>query len=158
MRRVLLTLPFLLAGCDLSMAKQARHEAQGGATLWQNGPAAGDDAPAGTVAQDQPARDAAATTPPHVTPELLARGEDRYRIFCTPCHAETGDGLGRIVQRGFPRPPAFGPQDNPRRTVDAITRGYGVMYPFADRIDPADRWAVAAYVEALKKLPVGQGR
>ncbi len=111
------------------MTKQARHEAQGGATLWQDGPAAGDDAPAGTVAQDQPARDAAATAPPHVTAALLARGQDRYRIFCTPCHAETGDGQGRVVQRGFPRPPAFGGQDNPRRTVDVITRGYGVMYP-----------------------------
>jgi len=153
MRIAILALPLLLAGCDLSMTKQARHEAQGGAALWKDGPAAGDDAPAGTVAQDQPARDVAATAPPHVTAALLARGQDRYRIFCTPCHAETGDGQGRVVQRGFPRPPAFGGQDNPRRTVDVITRGYGVMYPFADRIDPADRWAVGAYVEALKALP-----
>ena len=158
MKAALLALPLLLAGCDLSMTKQARHDAQGGATLWQDGPAASDDAPAGTVAQDQPARDAAATTPPHVTPALLARGEDRYRIFCTPCHAETGNGLGRVVQRGFPRPPAFGNQDNPRRTVDAITRGYGAMYPFADRIEPDDRWAIAAYVEALKTLQPGQGK
>jgi len=151
-------LPLLLAGCDLSMTRQARHEAQGGATLWQDGQPASGDAPAGTVAQDQPARDSAGITPPHLTTALVARGQDRYRIFCTPCHAETGNGLGRVVQRGFPQPPAFGPQDNPRRTVDAITRGYGVMYPFADRIDPADRWAVAAYVEALKTLSAGQGK
>lgn len=156
MRAAWLVLPLLLAGCDLSMTRQARHDSQGDATLWPGGPAATDDAPAGTVAQDQPARDAAAMTPPHVDAALLARGEDRYRIFCTPCHAESGNGLGRVVQRGFPRPPAFGPQDNPRRTFDAITRGYGVMYPFADRIDPADRWAIAAYVEALKTLP-GKG-
>ena len=155
--RVALFALLMLAGCDLSMTKQARHEAQGGATLWQDGQPASDGAPAGTVAQDQPARDAAAVTPPHVTSALLTRGQDRYRIFCTPCHAETGDGLGRVVQRGFPRPPAFGAQDDPRRTVDIITRGYGAMYPFADRIDPADRWAIAAYVEALKKLPAGPG-
>jgi mono/diheme cytochrome c family protein len=152
---LLLLLP--LTGCDLSMTRQARHEAQGGGALWEGGPAASDDAPAGTIAQDQPARDTALATPPHVTPALLARGQDRYRIFCTPCHAEDGGGDGRVVQRGFPRPPAFGAQDNPRRTVAAIGDGYGAMYPFADRIDPADRWAIAAYVEALKKLQAGRG-
>ena len=153
MRAALLLAPLLLVGCDLSMTKQARHEAQGGAKLWQDGPTASDDAPAATVAQDQPARDAAVSTLPHVTPALLARGQERYRIFCAPCHAESGDGLGRVIQRGFPQPPAFGPQDDPRRTVAVIARGYGTMYPFADRIDPADRWAIAAYVEALKALP-----
>lgn len=147
----------LLAGCDLSMTKQARHEAQSDVTLWPDGPTASDDVPMGSVAQDQPARDYAAATPPRLTPALLTRGEERYRIFCTPCHDETGSGLGRVVQRGFPRPPAFGPRDNPRRTVDVVTRGYGVMYPFADRVDPADRWAIAAYVEALKKLSARPG-
>jgi mono/diheme cytochrome c family protein len=146
-----------LVGCDLSMTKQERHQAQGGATLWAGGPSASDGAPAGTVAQDQPARDAAINAPPPVTAALLARGEDRYRIFCTPCHAENGDGNGRVVQRGFPHPPAFDARDNPRRTVQAITNGYGLMYPFADRIDPADRWAVAAYVEALKRLRAEKG-
>jgi mono/diheme cytochrome c family protein len=152
MRPAWLVLLLPLAGCDLSMTRQDKHEAQGGATLWSGGPAASDNVPAGAVAEDQPARDVAVTTPPHVTPALLARGQDRYRIFCTACHAEDGGGDGRVVQRGFPRPRAFGTSDNPRRTVAAITNGYGVMYPFADRIDPADRWAIAAYVEALKKL------
>lgn len=146
-----------LCGCDLSMTRQARHEAQGGATLWPGGPAASDDAPVGTIAQDQPLRDAASSTPPPVTAALLARGQERYRIFCTPCHAEDGGGDGRIVQRGFPRPPAFGARDDPRRTVAAITNGYGLMYPFADRIDPADRWAIAAYVEALERLDARAG-
>lgn len=147
----------LLSGCDLSMTRQAKREAQGGIALWDGGPAASDDAPAGTVAQDQPERDASATTPPHVTPALLARGQDRYRIFCTACHGEDGNGAGLVVQRGFPRPRPFGPQDEPRLTAAAITDGYGIMYPFADRIDPADRWAIAAYVEALKKLPARKG-
>jgi mono/diheme cytochrome c family protein len=158
MRRAPILLSLVaLAGCDLSMTKQARHQPQGGATLWPGGPAASDAAPEGSVALDAPQRDAALAEPPHVTPALLARGQDRYRIFCTPCHGENGDGNGRVVQRGFPRPPAFGAQDNPRRTVAAIGNGYGVMYPFADRIEPADRWAIAAYVEALKRLKATGG-
>jgi mono/diheme cytochrome c family protein len=152
---LLLLLP--LAGCDLSMTRQAKHDAQGDTNLWAGGPAATEAPPEGSVAQDQPARDAALTTPPPVTAALLARGQDRYRIFCTACHAEDGGGEGRVVQRGFPRPPAFGASDNPHRTVAAIGNGYGVMYPFADRIDPADRWAIAAYVEALKKLRTEKG-
>jgi mono/diheme cytochrome c family protein len=147
-----LVLLLVLSACDLSMTRQARHAAQGGATLWSGGPAASDDAPAGTVAQDQPARDAAAATPPHVDLALLRRGQERYRIFCTPCHAEDGQGNGRVVQRGFPRPLKFTDADTPQRTVAAIANGHGVMYPFADRIDPADRWAIAAYVEALERL------
>ena len=157
MRAAWLALLLPLAGCDLSMTRQAKHEAQGGETLWPGGPAATDSAPDRTVAQDQPARDAAAAAPPHVTPALLVRGQDRYRIFCTACHAEDGGGDGRVVQRGFPRPPAFGARDNSHRTLAVITDGYGVMYPFADRIDPADRWAIAAYVEALKKLRAEKG-
>jgi mono/diheme cytochrome c family protein len=152
-RAALLLLPLLAGACDLSMTRQARHEAQGGATLWPGGPPATDGAPAGAVAQDQPVRDVQFTDPPHVSQQLLARGQNRYEIFCTPCHAENGAGNGRVVQRGVPRPLPFGAQDNPRRTVQAITYGYGVMYPFADRIEPADRWAIAAYVEALKRLP-----
>jgi mono/diheme cytochrome c family protein len=146
-----------LAACDLSMTRQAKHEAQSEATLWSGGPAVSDDVPAGTIAQDQPQREAAAGVPPHLTPALLARGQDRYMIFCTACHGEDGGGTGRVVQRGFPRPQPFGAQDDPRRTVAAITRGYGVMYPFADRIEPGDRWAIAAYVEALKKLRAEKG-
>lgn len=157
MRAAWLALLLPLAGCDLSMTRQAKHEAQGGETLWPGGPAVAGAAPEGTVAQDQPVRDLAASRPPHVTLALLARGQDRYRIFCTACHAEDGGGNGRVVQRGFPRPPAFGAQDNPHRTVAAITDGYGVMYPFADRIDPPDRWAIAAYVEALRKLRTEKG-
>ncbi|WP_220129787.1 c-type cytochrome [Sphingomonas chungangi] len=139
------------------MTRQTKHGAQSGDTLWPGGPAASDSAPDGTVAQDQPDRDAALATPPAVRPVLLARGQEQYRIFCTACHAEDGGGGGRVVARGFPRPPAFGAQDHPRRTVDVITRGSGVMYPFADRIEPQDRWAIAAYVEALKRLRAEKG-
>lgn len=157
MRAAWLLMLLPLAGCDLSMTRQAKHEAQSGESLWDGGPIISALAPDDSISQDQPARDVAMAIPPPVTPALLARGQDRYRIFCTPCHAEDGGGDGRVVQRGFPRPPAFGSQDDPRHTVAAITKGYGTMYPFADRIDPSDRWAVAAYVEALKALRMEKG-
>lgn len=152
-----LLLPILLlalGGCDLSMTRQDKREAQSSPTLWPGGPAAG-NAPEGTVAREQPVRDAALAHPPHVTPALLARGQDLYNGLCAPCHGGAGNGDGIVVQRGFPRPPSF---HEPRlmaapasHFVDVMTNGYGVMYSFNERIEPADRWAVAAYEKALQK-------
>jgi len=92
---------------------------------------------------------------PALTPALLERGQDRFRIFCTPCHSELGDGRGMIVQRGFPPPPSYHTQrlrEAPtQHFYDVITNGYGAMYPYADRISPADRWAIAAYIRALQR-------
>jgi mono/diheme cytochrome c family protein len=95
------------------------------------------------------------TAPPPVTLALLQRGQERYRIYCTPCHSELGDGNGMIVQRGFPAPPSYH-IDRLRAAptahfYDVISNGYGVMYSFADRVRPADRWAIAAYVRALQR-------
>lgn len=92
---------------------------------------------------------------PAVTEALLRRGQDRFRIFCRPCHSELGDGQGMIVQRGFPPPPSYHTQrlrDAPvQHFYDVITHGYGAMYPFADRVAPPDRWAIAAYIRALQR-------
>jgi len=92
---------------------------------------------------------------PALTPALLERGQERFRIFCTPCHSELGDGHGMIVHRGFPPPPSYHTQrlrDAPvQHFYDVITNGYGAMYPFADRVQPADRWAIAAYIRALQR-------
>ena len=96
----------------------------------------------------------AARTPPPVTPALLARGRERFDIFCAPCHGLDGTGDGRVVQRGFPHPPSYlsgrlrdAPADH---FLDVITNGFGVMYPYADRVAPADRWAIVAYIRALQ--------
>lgn len=98
--------------------------------------------------------DLAATFPMPISPELLARGRERYEIYCAVCHASTGDGNGMIVQRGFPPPPSFHEQrlrDAPiGHFIDVITNGYGVMYSYASRVAPEDRWAVAAYIRALQ--------
>ena len=92
--------------------------------------------------------------PPPVTLALLQRGQERYRIYCTPCHSELGDGHGMIVQRGFPAPPSFHVarlREAPvQHFYDVITNGYGVMYSFSYRVQPVDRWAIAAYIRALQ--------
>jgi len=92
--------------------------------------------------------------PVKVDRALLERGQQRYNIYCSPCHSRSGDGRGMIVQRGFPPPPKFTEQ----RLLDApvghffnvITHGYGAMYPYASRIPIDDRWAIVAYVRALQ--------
>lgn len=91
---------------------------------------------------------------PPVTPALLARGRERFDIFCAPCHSVVGDGDGFVARRGFPHPPSYH-TDRLRNASDAhlyavITHGYGAMYPYALRLTPADRLAVIAYVRALQ--------
>ncbi len=92
--------------------------------------------------------------PMQLTPELLGRGRERYDIYCAVCHGLTGKGNGEIVRRGFPAPPTYH-VDRLRNApighfYDVITNGYGVMYPYATRVAPADRWAIAAYIRALQ--------
>jgi mono/diheme cytochrome c family protein len=103
------------------------------------------------------ARDAANAQqrlPQRPSQALLLRGQERYTIYCLPCHSAVGDGDGPVVRRGFPAPPSFHAarlrQADDRHFFDVIGQGYGVMYPFADRITPEDRWAVVAYVRALQ--------
>ena len=93
-------------------------------------------------------------SPPPVTMALLERGRQRFNIYCSPCHGRTGEGNGMIVQRGFPHPPSYfiaRLRNAPNQHFyDVITHGYGVMYPYADRVTPADRWAIVAYIRALQ--------
>jgi mono/diheme cytochrome c family protein len=89
-----------------------------------------------------------------LTPELLNRGHERFDTMCAECHDRTGSGNGMIVQRGFPQPPSFH-VDRLRNApighfYDVITNGYGAMYSYATRVDPEDRWAIAAYIRALQ--------
>ena len=95
------------------------------------------------------------TFPFPMTRALLERGRERFDIYCSPCHGRTGEGNGMIVQRGFPPPPSYH-IDRLRQApaghfVDVITHGYGIMYSYAARVEPADRWAIAGYIRALQK-------
>ena len=84
----------------------------------------------------------------------MARGRQRFDIFCAPCHGRTGQGDGMIVRRGFRRPPSFHIdrlRDAPVGHVfDVITNGFGAMPDYATQISAADRWAIIAYVRALQ--------
>jgi mono/diheme cytochrome c family protein len=95
-----------------------------------------------------------AEVPFPVTRELLRRGQERYDIFCSPCHGRAGDGRGMIVTRGYKQPPSF--HDEVLRTAqvgwffNVMTQGFGVMPSYAAQIPVADRWAIAAYIRALQ--------
>jgi mono/diheme cytochrome c family protein len=141
----------LLAGCgDQSMTQQPRYTTYAPAKLWKNGTSAR-PIPAGTIARDD---DPDAAKPPPLTAAMMQHGQEQYDIFCMPCHARSGDGNGIVVQRGFPRPaPLSAPAQraaSAQHLYDVITAGYGVMYPFASRIAPPDRWAIVAYIRALQ--------
>ncbi|MGE0451001.1 MAG: cytochrome c [Vicinamibacterales bacterium] len=89
-----------------------------------------------------------------VTDEVMARGRERFDVYCSPCHGRTGLGDGMVVRRGFQRPPMLSEQrliDAPvGHIVDVITNGFGVMSDYAAQVRPEDRWAIAAYVRALQ--------
>lgn len=89
-----------------------------------------------------------------ISAKMLDRGEERYNIYCAPCHAETGVGDGMVVRRGYRKPPTLH-QDRLRNQpvgyfFDVITNGFGVMPPYADQIPVRDRWAIVAYIKALQ--------
>jgi len=142
----------ICAGCD-EMVRQPKAPVYGRSDLFPGG-AAMQPPPAGTVSRDQAAFDTALSVRPQMTPALLARGRERFDIYCSPCHGLAGDGRGEVPARGFPRPPDFHAEPlrsaNPQLIVDTITHGYGVMYAYGDRVAPADRWAIAAYIKALQ--------
>lgn len=136
------------------MKQQAKTAPLQSATLWPGGPPRAAP-PDGAIAEDDAARAAALAAPPPLTPALVDRGQERYGIYCVECHGDRGAGDGIIVARGFPPPPSFAAPRlvaaPPAYIVDVITHGHGVMYGYADRVEPADRWAIAAYVKALQR-------
>ena len=89
-----------------------------------------------------------------LTQEMLYRGRERYNIYCSACHAQTGDGNGIIVQRGFSKPPSY--YESRLREAplghfyDVITNGFGAMASYAVQVEPKDRWAIAAYIRTLQ--------
>ena len=152
---VCLVISLALAGCgDHSMFQQNRYGTFSKAGLFRDGTEA-QPLPAGVVSQGDLDRTRQATTPPPVDMALLSRGRERYDIYCSPCHGLSGRGDGMIVQRGFPSPPSY--HSDRMRAADAqhffdvITNGHGVMYSYAARVEPRDRWAIIAYIRALQQ-------
>ena len=92
--------------------------------------------------------------PIEVTREVIDRGQERFNIYCSPCHGQLGNGLGMIVQRGFKQPPSYH-SDRLRQApighfFDVMTNGYGAMWKYAQQVEPRDRWAIAAYIRVLQ--------
>lgn len=164
-RRLSLVTAFLiLAGCRQDMHVQPRYNPMEPSTFFDDGRSDRPVVP-GTVARSELRTDEAFYTgkvngvpvntfPFPVTREVLIRGQERYNIYCTPCHDRLGDGQGVIVKRGFPPPPSYHIDRLRQAPVghffDVMTNGYGTMYSYASRVSPSDRWAIAAYIRALQ--------
>jgi hypothetical protein len=164
----------LSTGCRQEMADQTRYEPLEESYLFPDGTSAR-PVPSGTVARGNlnadehlyngiVNRQAATTLPFPITKETLERGQERYNIFCTPCHDYVGTGRGMAVLRGFRRgPPSFHNdrlrEAPPGHFFDVITNGFGAMNDYAMQIPPSDRWAIIAYIRALQlsqNVPAGQ--
>ena len=159
----------LLAGCRQDMHDQPRYEPYAASSFFRDGRSARPKVP-GTVARGHLDEDEhlytgrvggelASSFPFEITRDVIDRGRERYDIFCAPCHAYDGAGDGMIVRRGLRRPTSFHDQrlvDSPAGYFfDVITHGYGVMYDYAARISPEDRWAIVAYLRVLQRSQRG---
>ncbi len=86
--------------------------------------------------------------------QVLDRGQERFNIYCSPCHGRTGDGEGMVVLRGYRKPPSFQSdkllQADAGHFFDVMTNGFGVMPDYKVQIAPRDRWAIVAYIRALQ--------
>jgi mono/diheme cytochrome c family protein len=96
-------------------------------------------------------------SPVEVTESLVARGRERYQIYCSPCHGGSGDGLGMLFQRSQIKSGNL--LDRRIREMpdgqifDVITNGAGLMPSYGYPIPPEDRWAIVAWVRRLQEAP-----
>jgi mono/diheme cytochrome c family protein len=161
---ILLAVLALLVGCRPDMMNQPKAKPLSESDFFSNGTNARQPPPH-TVARGDARENAAFYTgqmngtyvtqlPVKLTRDLMIRGRERFNAICAECHDRTGSGNGMVVQRGFPQPPSFH-VDRLRNApighfFDVMTNGYGVMYSYATRVEPEDRWAIAAYIRALQ--------
>ena len=150
--------------CRLDMQDQPKYLPLQASSFFADGRAAR-PVPAGTISRDAlndtdtfhtgvDNGEPVTTIPVPVNLALLQRGEERFNIFCTPCHGYLGDGDGMVARRGF-KQPADLVSDRIREVppgyiFEVITNGYGAMPDHAEQIPPADRWAIVAYIRALQ--------
>ncbi len=175
---IMLASTCLLAGCRQDMHNQPKFYPQRSTTFYADGRSARPQVE-NTVARNQLRQDAYFDTglqdgkegdgfPLPLTPALLQRGQEKYNVFCTPCHSRVGNGAGMIVQRGY-RPAGNFHTDRLRQAplghfYSVIANGYGAMPEYGSQVNAADRWAIVAYIRALQlsqsataaDVPVGQ--
>lgn len=154
----------VLAGCRQDMQDEPKFFPQRGTTFYPDGRSVRPQV-VGTVARSQGDEDSYFYTglingkegdglPIDLTADTMARGQERFNIYCTPCHSRVGNGDGMIVQRGY-RPAGDFHTDRLRNAplghfFNVITNGYGAMPDYAAQIAPQDRWAIVAYIRALQ--------
>lgn len=164
------TLPLIVAGCVLlgacrqDMHDAPRYEPLEASTFFTDGRGSR-TLVANTVARGALREDAhlyegkingqlADIFPMPVTADAMARGRERFNVFCSPCHGRTGQGNGMVVQRGFRAPPSYHEERLRNAPVgyffDVMTHGFGAMPDYATQVPVADRWAIAAYIRALQ--------
>lgn len=152
------------AACRQDMHDQPKYRGLRGSTFFADGqsarPLVNNTVARGHLNEDvllhtgKEGLDDAEVFPFPVTEAVMARGQQRYDIFCAPCHGRTGSGDGMVVRRGYRRPPAYSDERIRNTSVghvfDVITNGFGAMPDYESQIPPADRWAIVAYVKALQ--------
>jgi mono/diheme cytochrome c family protein len=166
LRHILLALSLLAGGCSrLDMQDQPKYRPQRPSDFFADGrserqPVEGTIS-RGALDEDTEfytGKDAAGKDvevfPIAIDKAVIVRGQQRYEVFCSPCHGRIGNGLGMIVRRGFKQPPSYHTdrlRDAPvGHLYDVISNGYGAMLNYATQVQPHDRWAIVAYVRALQ--------
>jgi hypothetical protein len=161
----LVVLAAAAGGCRQDMQNQPKYTPLARSRYFPDGRAAR-PVPRGTVAVDEISNDPVLTTgrangqfvtsiPLPVTQDLLERGQDRFNIYCAPCHGRTGDGEGMVARQGFKEPANLNGERvrnaPPGYIYQVIVNGYGAMADYSYQIQSVrDRWAVVAYVRALE--------
>jgi mono/diheme cytochrome c family protein len=154
----------VLAGCRQDMHDNPRYEPLEATTFFSDGRASrafvANTVARGTLREDthlyQGRVDGqlATTFPMPVTAQVMARGQERFNVFCAPCHGRTGTGNGMVVQRGFRAPPSYSEERLRNAPVgyffDVMTNGFGAMQDYAAQVPVQDRWAITAYIRALQ--------
>lgn len=151
-------------GCRQDMHNQPKYKPLRPSTFFDNGSSAR-PLIEGTIARGTLQEDTAFFTgkvadqlvtelPFPVTQQVMDRGQERFNIFCAPCHDRTGGGNGMVVQRGYRQPPSMH-IDRLRQVeigylFDVMTNGFGVMPDYRAQVTPRDRWNIAAYIRALQ--------
>ena len=155
---------FALAGCRQDMHDAPSYDPLQATDFFANGAASRPLVP-NTVARGQLRADEFLFTgkingqvanefPMPVTRQVLDRGQERFNVYCSPCHGRTGEGNGMVVQRGFRQPPSYHEERLRNAPVgyffDVMTNGFGAMQDYSAQVTVPDRWAIAAYIRVLQ--------
>ncbi len=160
----LVCLAIILSGCDMNMRDQPLYRPLRASKFFEDGrasrPRIEDTVARGHLQTDEHLYTGlvdgsfAKEYPFSIDEEMLKRGQQRYNIFCAPCHDRVGTGNGMVVQRGFRQPSSFHVERlrevAPGYYYSAITNGFGTMPSYASRISVEDRWLIAAYIQTLQ--------